>query len=99
ATHGLPVAESKGGWIGELCKFPSTMAQNCWIANFGWLACFVVTLAVSAMTRPRPDAELSGLVYGLTEMPKDEGKTWYERPLPLACVVGAVLLLLNLWFW
>ena len=34
-----------------------------------------------------------------TEMPKDEGKTWYQRPLPLACVVGAALLLLNLWFW
>jgi hypothetical protein len=32
-------------------------------------------------------------------MPKDDERNWYERPLPLACVVGAVLLLLNLWFW
>ena len=99
ATHGLTVAEDKGGWISELFSFPSTMAQNFWIAIFAWLACFLVTLAVSAMTAPRPDAELRGLVYGLTEMPKDEGKTWYQRPLPLACVVGAALLLLNLWFW
>src|SRR6266849_5270262 len=99
ATHGLTVAEQKGGWIARLYEFPSTMAQNFWIAIFAWLACFLVTLAVSMMTKPRPDSELRGLVYGLTEMPKDEGKTWYERPLPLACVVGVALLLLNLWFW
>ena len=99
ATHGLTVAEDKGGWIAEVYKFPSTMAQNFWIAIFAWLACFLFTIGVSAMTRPRPDSELRGLVYGLTEMPKDEGKNWYERPLPLACVVGVALLLLNLWFW
>ncbi len=99
ATHGLTVAEDKGGWIAEVYKFPSTMAQNFWIAIFAWLACFLVTMAVSMMTRPRPDSELRGLVYGLTEMPKDEECNWWERPLPLACVVGVVLLLLNLWFW
>jgi SSS family solute:Na+ symporter len=99
ATHGLTVAEDKGGWIAELYKFPSTMAQNFWIAIFAWLACFLVTMAVSMMTEARPDSELRGLVYGLTEMPKDEGKSWYQRPLPLACVVGVVLALLNLWFW
>jgi SSS family solute:Na+ symporter len=99
ATHGLTVAEDKGGWIGEIYKLPSTMAQNFWIAIFAWLACFLVTIGVSLMTRPRPDSELRGLVYGLTELPKDEGKNWYERPLPLACVVGVALLLLNVWFW
>src|SRR5207244_5259197 len=36
ATHGLTVAENKGGWIAELYKFPSTMAQNFWIAIFAW---------------------------------------------------------------
>jgi SSS family solute:Na+ symporter len=99
ATHGLTVAEDKGGWIAEWVKFPSTMAQNFWIAIFAWLACFLVTLAVSLLTKPRPDSELRGLVYGLTEMPKDDARNWWERPLPLACVVGAVLLLLNIWFW
>ncbi len=99
ATHGLTVAEQKGGWIAKLYEFPSTMAQNFWIAIFAWLACFLVTLAVSAVTKPRPDSDLRGLVYGLTELPKDDERTWYQRPLPLACVVGGVLLLLNLWFW
>jgi SSS family solute:Na+ symporter len=99
ATHGLTVAEQKGGWIARLYEFPSTMAQNFWIAIFAWLACCLVTLAVSAVTKPRPDSDLRGLVYGLTELPKDDERTWYQRPLPLACVVGGVLLLLNLWFW
>ena len=31
-THGLTMAEGKGGWIGPSHQFPSTMAQNFWIA-------------------------------------------------------------------
>ena len=99
ATHGLTVAEQKGGWIAQVYSFPSTMAQNFWIAIFAWSACFLVTIAVSLATKPRPDEELRGLVYGLTEMPKDTERNWYQRPLPLACVVGVVLVALNLWFW
>ena len=98
-THGLTMAEDKGGWIATLYKFPSTMAQNFWIAIFAWSTCFLVTMVVSLATRPRPEADLKGLVYGLTEMPVDQGELWYRRPLPLACVVGVALLLLNLWFW
>jgi SSS family solute:Na+ symporter len=98
-THGLTMAEDKGGWIAEVYKFPSTMAQNFWIAIFAWSTCFLVTMLVSLATKPRPEAELKGLVYGLTEMPVDQGERWYHRPLPLACVVGVALLLLNLWFW
>ena len=79
ATHGLTVAEQKGGWIAKVYEFPSTMAQNFWIAIFAWLACFLVTLAVSALTKPRPDSELRGLVYGLTEMPKDDERSTCEE--------------------
>ena len=60
ATHGLTVAEHKGGWIANLYEFPSTMAQNFWIAIFAWLACFLVTLAVSMLTKPRPASDLRG---------------------------------------
>ena len=99
ATHGLTVAEQKGGWIGQVYSFPSTMAQNFWIAIFAWSACFLTTILVSLATKPRPAEELRGLVYGLTEMPKDDQQAWYRRPLPLACVMGAIMLGLNLWFW
>jgi SSS family solute:Na+ symporter len=98
-THGLTMAEGKGAWLANLTQFPSTMAQNFWIAIWAWTACFIVTIVVSLVTRPRPAQELTGLVYGLTKIPHDTGVAWYLRPAPLAVVVGIIMVLLNLWFW
>jgi len=98
ATYGLTLAEDKGGWIANLHSFPSTMAQNFWIAIFAWSTCFIVTIAVSMVTKPRADSELRGLVYGLTDVPREDGINWYQRPVPLALVVCAALIVLNLLF-
>src|SRR5262249_45943374 len=97
-THGLTMAEHKGGWLANLHDFPSTMAQNFWIATFAWTTCFLVTILVSLATRPRPIGELTGLVYGLTPVPKDHGKRWFLQPAALAVIVAGVLIVLNLWF-
>jgi SSS family solute:Na+ symporter len=97
-THGLTVAEGKGGWISVVHQFPSTMAQNFWIAICAWTACFACTIAVSLATRPRPERELTGLVYGCTVKVKDEPVPWYQRPLVLAGMAGAGLVLLNVAF-
>ncbi|HUA85196.1 MAG TPA: sodium:solute symporter family protein [Bryobacteraceae bacterium] len=98
-THGWTVAEGKGGWIMNLHSFPSTMAQNFWIAIFAWSTCFLVTIFVSLATAPKQTEELRGLVYGVTEIPHDKLEPWYKRPGPLALVVGAALIALNLIFW
>ncbi len=97
-THGLTLAEGKGAWIASAQSFPSSMAQNFWIAIFAWSTCFLVTIAVSVATTPQAESDLRGLVYGLTEMPEDGGVAWYRRPLPLAGVSAFACLLLNLWF-
>ena len=97
-TYGLSVAEGKGGWFGNLHEFPSAMAQNFWIAIVAWTTCVIVTIAVSLMTKPKADIELKGLVYGLTELPREE-VAWYLRPTSLAIVVGGALAVLNLLFW
>ena len=97
ATHGLSMAEGKGGWLGNLHVFPSQMAQNFWIAIFAWSTCFVVTILVSVVTSPKPDDSLRGLVFGLTEIPHED-VAWYRRPGPLAVVVACLLTLLNLLF-
>jgi SSS family solute:Na+ symporter len=99
ATHGMTLAEAKGGWLGSLHTFPSSMAQNFWIAIFAWSVCFVVTIVVSLVTAPKKDEELRGLVYGLTEIPTDAHEPWYRRPLPLAAVVSVALIALNVIFW
>lgn len=99
ATHGLTLAEGKGGWLGAvLHTFPSTMAQNFWIAIFAWSTCFAVTVLVSLISVPRREAELQNLVYGLTRIPHEEVR-WYKRPAPLAAIVIAALVVLNVVFW
>ena len=54
-------------------------------------------LAVGLATKPRPAKDLEGLVYGLTKIPQDRG-SWYQRPAPLAVIILAILLVLNIWF-
>jgi SSS family transporter len=46
-THGSTIAEGKGGWLAQIHTFPSSMAQNFWIAIMAWTTCFFVTIAVS----------------------------------------------------
>jgi SSS family solute:Na+ symporter len=100
ATHGLTLAENKGGWLGSvLHTFPSTMAQNFWIAIFAWSACFLVTILVSFASQPKPASDLHNLVYGLTDIPHDADLPWYKRPAPLAVIVIVALIALNLIFW
>ena len=102
--HGLtlPIGESvgiKGGWLGHIVHFyPSDMAQNFWTAIWAWTTCFVVTIVVSLLTRPREDHSLVGLVYSLTEKPSEKHLPWYQRPAALAVIIIVVLVLLNLFF-
>ncbi len=91
-------AEGKGGWIANLYKFPSQMAQNFWIAIVAFATCFVISVVVSMVTTPRPDKEMEGLVYGLTKVPHDATAKWYQRPAPLTVMVVILLLILNIWF-
>ena len=102
--HGLtlPVGQPigiKGGWITVLRSYPSEMAQNFWTAIFAWTTCFVVTILVSLITRPRAESELVGLVYSLTEKPKEIDAAWYTRPGVLAMIVLGLTILLNVVFW
>jgi SSS family solute:Na+ symporter len=105
AHHGLTlpagaVVGFKGGFLGTvLHQYPSEMAQNFWTAIFAWTTCFVVTILVSLVTSPRPDAELKGLVYSLTPRPRDEGVPLYRQPGPLAVVVLLATIVLNVIFW
>jgi SSS family solute:Na+ symporter len=102
--HGISLAAGaavgiKGGYFGVWMTFPSELAQTFWTAIVAWTTCFVVTILVSMATRPRPAAELHGLVYGLTEVPHERTTHWYERPYVLAAVVLGLTLALNVIFF
>jgi SSS family solute:Na+ symporter len=98
-THGLSLAEGKGAWLTNVHEFPSTMAQNFWIAIFAWSVCFLVTIGVSLATRPVRVESLRGLVYGLTDMPKPDRAEWWATPALLGTAAGASCLALNFLFW
>jgi SSS family solute:Na+ symporter len=89
----------KGGYLGVIATYPSELAQTFWTAIAAWTTCFVVTIVVSALTRPRPDAELTGLVYSVTPIPRDVTVVWYERPAVLAAAALGATVALNLIFW
>jgi SSS family solute:Na+ symporter len=101
--HGLTLpagatAGIKGGWITNIHSYPSEMAQNFWTAIWAWSICFVLTILVSLVTKPREDKELVGLVYSLTEKPSEEHLPWYQRPGALAVSVLGLALILNIIF-
>jgi SSS family solute:Na+ symporter len=99
-THGITLAEGKGGWLlaTPVHVFGSAMSQAFSIAIAAWTTCFVVTIAVSLLTRPKPDDAMRGLVYSLTERPKATGVRWFARPAVLAIIVLAATLFLNVYF-
>jgi SSS family solute:Na+ symporter len=98
--HGLVLAANntpgiKGGWITAVHHYPSDMAQNFWGAIFAWTTCFVLTIVISLVTRPRPESELHGLVYTLTDKPSYGHLALLRRPATLAVIVGIITLALN----
>jgi SSS family solute:Na+ symporter len=99
--HGLTMAEGKGGWLGaNLFTFPSSMAQNFWLASFAFVVCFSLTLAISLATqRTKTNEDLTGLVYSLTPKVHEEGQAWYLRPGFLGIVLLAGCVALNYIFW
>lgn len=96
ATHGLTIAEGKGGWIAPLYEIKSGMGQAFIVAGVSWIVNFFTTIIVSLFTKPKKDEELRGLVYSLTEKPVYKGAKWHQRIVPLALFLLAVTILLNI---
>jgi len=75
------------------------MAENMYRALWSCLVCVLVTVVVSYATKPKPEAELAGLVYGATEIPSEDDVPYYQRPWFWAVIVAAVFVVLNIIFW
>jgi len=77
------------------------MAGNFWRAWWAWVICVVVTVSVSLLTSrtQKPDEELEGLVWGLTEKKEAEEPAWYKKPWVLAAAALAITIALNIIFF
>jgi SSS family solute:Na+ symporter len=71
------------------------MYRALWSSLFGAL----MTVGVSLVTKPKPDSELVNLVYGLTDIPKEDAAPLLERPVFWACVAMVILIVLQWIFW
>jgi solute:Na+ symporter, SSS family len=75
------------------------MAADMYRALWSLIVCVLVTVIVSYMTRPKPVAELDGLVYGATKIPEEHDDHWYQKPIVWAGVISVVFVALNIIFW
>jgi SSS family solute:Na+ symporter len=98
-TYALTMAEGKGGSIANLHTFYSGTSQAFNIAGISFAVCFIVTVIISTFTKPKPEAELVGLVYSLTPRQRDNTRVWYKNPLWLGIIVLTLTLILNIIFY
>jgi SSS family solute:Na+ symporter len=98
-THGLTIAEGKGGWIAPLYEIGSGMGQAFIVAAVSWIVNFITTIVISLLTKPKPDEELVGLVYSLTEKPKYTQAKWYQKVSVLGWVLLVITIVLNIIFF
>jgi SSS family solute:Na+ symporter len=82
-----------------LSPLAKDMAVNMYGGLWSLLICVGITILVSVFTKPKPEGELTNLVYGLTPLPEEGPCTWYRRPVVWAGVVAAALLAVNIIFW
>jgi solute:Na+ symporter, SSS family len=82
-----------------LSPYAKDMAENMYRALWSCIICALVTVIVSLLTKPKPEAELKGLVYGATDIPSEGYVTLFHRPWFWATVVGVVFIALQIAYW
>ena len=82
-----------------LSPFAKDMAENMFRALWSCIICVIVTVIISLLTKPMPEKELAGLVYGCTEIPSEGHLKIYQRPIFWAGVVSGVFVILQIIFW
>ena len=88
-------------WVSVFALSPHAqgLAQDMYQALWSCVTCVVVTVLVTLVTKPRPDEELKGLVYALTEVAHEEHTSFLHRPLFWGIAALTVLLVLQIIFW
>jgi SSS family solute:Na+ symporter len=88
-------------WVNVFALSPlaQPLAQAMWQALWSSLICIVVTVLVTFVTKPRPDGELIGLVYSLTETAHEEHTSVLQKPIFWGSLAVVVFIVLQIIFW
>jgi len=89
---------SKLAWV-ALSPDAKSMAESMYRLLWSGIVAVVVIVGVSLVTRPKPESELAGLVYGFTKLPSEGKVPLFKRPLFWAAVSFAIFALLQWIFW
>ncbi len=83
-----------GGWIALVRQYPNGLVQDFCGAILAFSVSLIGTVLVSLGTKPRPESQLTGLVYSLTRRQPIASLTPWKKPETLALAI----LLLSLVF-
>jgi len=88
-------------WVSvfALSPYAKGLAQAMYQALWSCVTCVVVTLLVTLVTRPKPDEELRGLVYSLTDVAQEQHTSLLHRPAFWGAVALAIFAILQIIFW
>jgi SSS family solute:Na+ symporter len=75
------------------------MAENMYRALWSVCVSVIVVFVVSLFGKPRPVAELDGLVYGATKLPAEEPVPFYKNEWFWTAIAIVLFLAINIYFW
>jgi len=75
------------------------MAENMYRALWSVITAVVVNVVVSLLTKPKPEKELEGLVYGATTLPAEEPVPFFKNEWFWMTVAAVCFVALNIYFW
>src|SRR5437870_3112329 len=87
-------------WVSvfALSPYAKGLAQAMYQALWSCVTCVVVTVIVTLVTKPRPDEELRGLVYSLTDVPQEQHTSLLQRPAIWGAIAMAIFDVLHIIF-
>ncbi len=81
-------------YLAKVLHFGSDLDESFWGAGIGFVLVAIVAAVVTGFTRPKPNEDLKGLVYGLSPAASGDAlvgdRAWYRNPIVLG--VGALVL-------
>jgi len=88
-------------WVSvfALSPYAKGLAQAMYQALWSCVTCVVVTVFVTLVTKPRPDEELRGLVYSLTDVPQEQHTSLLQRPAFWGAIALVIFVVLQIIFW
>ena len=94
-------------YLADVVPFNSDLEESLWGAGLAFVVDVIVAVVVTLITRPRPENELRGLVYGLAGDSTSGGvilaaegdRVWWRNPVLLGGIALALALLFYIPIW